>query len=94
MIFNLWLDDNELLHVSYYFSEQKNENGLYSIIQVKEVYGDKDELEYDDLNKLVYLEQCIKETLRLHPPATATSRQNPEKDETVDGIYLPRSKLS
>ena len=56
------------------------------------MYGDKDELEYDDLNKLVYLEQCIKETLRLHPPLQLSGRQNTNKAETVDGLYLPKCK--
>ena len=60
------------------------------LIQVEEVYGEKEELEYEDLNKLVYLEQCIKETLRLHPPAQMTQRTNNKSDETVEGLYLPK----
>ena len=54
------------------------------------MYGDKEELEYDDLNKLVYLEQCIKECLRTHPPAQMTSRVNPAGDVTVEGLFIPK----
>merc|ERR1712176_1650733 len=32
-----------------------------AIQEVNEVYGDKDDLEFEDLSELVYLEQCIKE---------------------------------
>merc|ERR1712060_162309 len=45
--------------------------------EVNEVYGDKDELDFEDLNKLVYLEQCIKECLRMPPPAQLSSRRSP-----------------
>ena len=61
-------------------------------MQVNEVYGEKEELEYDDLNKLVYLEQCIKECLRLHPPAQLSSRVSPDNDLTIDGLLIPKSK--
>ena len=65
-------------------------------MKVNEVYGDKEELDYDDLNKLVYLEQCIKECLRTHPPAQMTSRVNPAGDVTVEGLFIPKglSKLN
>ncbi|XP_055350166.1 uncharacterized protein LOC129596817 [Paramacrobiotus metropolitanus] len=38
------------------------------------VLGEKDNVEYDDLAELHYLDQCINETLRLYPPITRTER--------------------
>ena len=64
------------------------------IFQVTEVYGSKDILDYDDLNKLVYLEQCIKECLRMHPPAQMTSRVCHTSDETVEGLFIPKGVYS
>ena len=55
------------------------------------MYGDKEELEYEDLNRLVYLEQCIKECLRLHPPAQLSSRVSPDYDLTLDNLLIPKS---
>ena len=57
------------------------------------MYEDKEELEYEDLNKLVYLEQCIKECLRLHPPAQLSSRVSPDYDLALEGLQIPKSKL-
>jgi len=59
--------------------------------EVDSVYSEKQEdLEFTDYSKLVYMEQCIKETLRLFPPAQATSRRNYGGDITVDGVYFPK----
>ena len=60
-----------------------------AIAEVNEVYGDKGDLEFEDLTKLTYLEQCIKETLRLHPPLQIAFRISPNRPETVDNILIP-----
>ena len=65
------------------------ETAIKAMAEVNEAYEDKDDLEYDDLKKLVYLEQCIKEALRLHPPLQLAFRMSPNRPETVDGILLP-----
>ena len=57
--------------------------------EVNVAFGDKKELEFDDLNDLVYLEQCIKEVLRLHAPSRISFRISPDKPVTVDNIVLP-----
>ena len=62
---------------------------MISINKVNEVFGEKEDLEFEDLGKLVYLEQCIKETLRIHPPVTITSRKNHHRPETVNNVRIP-----
>ena len=57
---------------------------------MNEVYGDKDELEYEDLSKLTYLEQCIKECLRLHPPVQLQFRRNTLDEVQVDKLFIPK----
>ncbi|KAL5255582.1 hypothetical protein ACHWQZ_G010975 [Mnemiopsis leidyi] len=57
--------------------------------EVNQMFEDKEELEFDDLNNLVYLEQCIKEVLRLHAPSRISFRMSPNKTTMVDGIELP-----
>ncbi|XP_074541000.1 cholesterol 24-hydroxylase-like isoform X2 [Halichoeres trimaculatus] len=56
--------------------------------EVDEVIGMKQDISYDDLGKLVYLSQVLKETLRIYPTAPGTSRDIPQ-DLVVDGIHIP-----
>ena len=81
--------------------EIKRENSLYQndfiwyldlLGQVNEVYGDKEDLEYEDLSRLVYLEQCIKECLRLHSPAEMSVRISPQVKTSVGKLIIPRGE--
>ena len=45
---------------------------MYDEIQL--VLGDKSHLEYDDVEKLTYLNQVINETLRMFPPAISVAK--------------------
>ncbi|XP_060908492.1 cholesterol 24-hydroxylase-like [Labrus mixtus] len=56
--------------------------------EVDDVIGMKQEVSYDDLGKLVYLSQVLKETLRLYPTAPGTSRDILE-DMVIDGVHIP-----
>ncbi|XP_028253136.1 cholesterol 24-hydroxylase-like [Parambassis ranga] len=56
--------------------------------EVDDVIGMKQDISYDDLGKLVYLSQVLKETLRLYPTAPGTSRDVLE-DMVIDGIHIP-----
>ncbi|XP_072486364.1 cholesterol 24-hydroxylase isoform X2 [Notamacropus eugenii] len=56
--------------------------------EVDEVIGSKTIIEYQDLGKLQYLSQVLKEILRLYPPVVGTVRWL-EKDTVVDGILIP-----
>ncbi|XP_063681537.1 cholesterol 24-hydroxylase-like [Bolinopsis microptera] len=58
--------------------------------EVEEAFGDGDSISFDDINKLPFLEQCIKETMRIHPPAQATLRVNWNEAATVNGLYIPK----
>ncbi|KAM9356314.1 cholesterol 24-hydroxylase-like [Pholidichthys leucotaenia] len=56
--------------------------------EVDDVIGMKRDISYDDLGKLSYLSQVLKETLRLYPTAPGTSRDILE-DVVIDGIRIP-----
>ncbi|KAM4013998.1 cholesterol 24-hydroxylase-like isoform 1-T3 [Anomaloglossus baeobatrachus] len=58
--------------------------------EVDEVIGSRRDIEYDDLHKLQYLSQVLKETLRLYPTVTGTSRFL-EEDMIVEGIRIPKN---
>ncbi|XP_036608723.1 cholesterol 24-hydroxylase [Trichosurus vulpecula] len=56
--------------------------------EVDEVIGSKKIIEYQDLGKLQYLSQVLKEILRIYPPVTGTVRRL-EKDTVFDGVLIP-----
>ncbi|XP_040189249.1 cholesterol 24-hydroxylase-like isoform X2 [Rana temporaria] len=56
--------------------------------EVDEVIGSKRDLEYDDLGKLQYLSQVLKESLRLYPTAPGTSRAL-EEETVIEGVRIP-----
>ena len=58
--------------------------------EVDEVFGDKNELAFEDVNKLVYLEMVFKETMRLKPPATWTARQCKKDNVIISGHAIPK----
>lgn len=56
--------------------------------EVDDVVGMKQEISYDDLGKLVYLSQVLKEVLRMYPTAPGTSRDLHE-DIVINGVHVP-----
>uniref|UniRef100_A0A8C4TG15 Cholesterol 24-hydroxylase-like n=1 Tax=Erpetoichthys calabaricus TaxID=27687 RepID=A0A8C4TG15_ERPCA len=56
--------------------------------EVDEVIGSKRDVDYEDLNKLTYTSQVLKESLRVYPPAPGTSRWIDE-DYVIEGIKIP-----
>ncbi|KAG9481139.1 hypothetical protein GDO78_010407 [Eleutherodactylus coqui] len=56
--------------------------------EVDEVIGAKRDIEYDDLGKLQYLSQVLKEALRLYPTAPGTSRAA-EEEVIIEGVRIP-----
>ncbi|XP_062433098.1 cholesterol 24-hydroxylase isoform X2 [Rhea pennata] len=56
--------------------------------EVDEVIGAKRDIDYEDLGKLKYLSQVLKESLRLYPPAAGTVRWT-GIENVIDGIRIP-----
>ena len=56
--------------------------------EVDEVLGDREDLTWDDVNKLEYVHCVFKETLRILPVAPASCRIIPH-ETVIDGIRLP-----
>uniref|UniRef100_A0A6I8Q3W3 Cholesterol 24-hydroxylase n=1 Tax=Xenopus tropicalis TaxID=8364 RepID=A0A6I8Q3W3_XENTR len=56
--------------------------------EIDEVIGSKRDIEYEDLGKLSYLSQVLKETLRLYPTAPGTSRTL-ENEIVIDEVRIP-----
>uniref|UniRef100_A0A0N5C223 Cytochrome P450 n=1 Tax=Strongyloides papillosus TaxID=174720 RepID=A0A0N5C223_STREA len=55
--------------------------------EILEVLGEKsiDYIDYDTVNKLTYLDQCVKECLRMYPPSGRINRMCVQKT-TINGI--------
>ncbi|XP_040414568.1 cholesterol 24-hydroxylase [Cygnus olor] len=56
--------------------------------EVDEVLGAKRDINYEDLGKLKYLSQVLKESLRLYPPVPGTVRWT-EKENVIEGVRIP-----
>ena len=56
--------------------------------EVEEILGSRNNVEYEDLGRLQYLEQVLKEGLRMHPPIGGTQRIV-QKDEDFGGFKIP-----
>ena len=58
--------------------------------EVDDVFGGRDQIDFEDISKLVYTEMIVKECLRLKGPAFGTGRQCKFSDQTVNGIFFPK----
>nr|XP_006123832.1 cholesterol 24-hydroxylase isoform X1 [Pelodiscus sinensis] len=56
--------------------------------EVDEVIGAKRDIDYEDLGKLEYLSQVLKESLRLYPPVPGTVRWT-GKENVIEGVRIP-----
>ena len=60
--------------------------------EVEKAFSDEGELTWEKLEKLQFLENVIKESLRLHPPADVTSRVA-LSDVEIGGYFVPRGTM-
>nr|AUX14952.1 cytochrome p450 CYP46A2 [Kryptolebias marmoratus] len=56
--------------------------------EVDDVIGMKQDLSYEDIGKLTYLSQVLKETLRMYSTVPGISREIQE-DMVIDGVHIP-----
>ena len=56
--------------------------------EIEEVLGRRRHVEYEDLGKLQYLDQTLKESLRMHPPVGTTQRVV-QKEDSFGGYKIP-----
>lgn len=60
--------------------------------EVDEVVGDKISVTFDDLGRLDYMSNVMTETLRMYPPGSGTSRENPA-DIQIEGHHIPKDSI-
>jgi cytochrome P450 len=61
-----------------------------AVAEVDDVFGDRDQIEFEDVQKLIYIEMVIKETLRLKAPAFGTTRQCKNHGTSINGVSFPK----
>ncbi|CAH1800332.1 unnamed protein product, partial [Owenia fusiformis] len=80
-----------LMWVTYEMSlHQEEQEKVYE--EVMEVAGNEDELTYDMLSQMTYLEMFIEESMRIFPAAIRLERAVKE-DVTIDGIRFPKGAI-
>ena len=58
--------------------------------EIDEVLGTKSSVSEEDLEKLEYTDQVLKETLRLYPPfATSLPKETAPEGMTLSGYHIP-----
>ncbi|CAH2310732.1 cytochrome P450 4B1-like [Pelobates cultripes] len=61
--------------------------------EIREVLGDRQSVEWEDLGKIPYTTMCIKECLRLYPPVPGVSRFLRKEVKFFDGRSVPAETL-
>ncbi|XP_068095205.1 cytochrome P450 4B1-like isoform X2 [Hyperolius riggenbachi] len=58
--------------------------------EIRDVLGDRDTVEWEDLGKMPYSTMCIKESMRLYPPVPEVARELSQPITFCDGRSLPK----
>ena len=83
-------DLQKMMRISGIHTHLTSLNTSFRIIQeIEAVLGCRQFVEYVDLGNLQFLGQTLKESLRLHPPVSGTTRIT-TKDENIGGYLFPR----
>ncbi|KAM4641148.1 cytochrome P450 4B1-like [Discoglossus pictus] len=61
--------------------------------EIREVLGERQTMEWEDIHKIPYTTMCIKESLRLYPPVPSISRELKKPMTFYDGRSLPAGSL-
>ncbi|XP_062992508.1 uncharacterized protein LOC134405181 [Elgaria multicarinata webbii] len=73
----------------FYCMAQNPEHQQRCREEIKELLGDQETIQWDDLGKMTYTTMCIKESLRLYPPVTIICRELSSPITFHDGRTLP-----
>ncbi|KAI0235209.1 Cytochrome P450 3A24 [Lamellibrachia satsuma] len=60
--------------------------------EVNMVMGDEDEVRYEMLREMTYLDKCLQETLRMYPPSISVSREA-YRDVVVNGVVIRKDMM-
>uniref|UniRef100_A0A914WXD4 Uncharacterized protein n=1 Tax=Plectus sambesii TaxID=2011161 RepID=A0A914WXD4_9BILA len=77
------------LHFALYLLALHPEIQDRVVDEINTVVGEANEISYDHIGKLTYLEQVINETLRMFVPVSRIDRSC-TKDTTVNGVTIPK----
>ncbi|OQS00096.1 expressed hypothetical protein [Thraustotheca clavata] len=85
---------NAILWTLYLISTSTNSSEIQSKIrdEVNIAMGSKSVIDEEILGKIPYIRACVKEGLRLYPPASVSTRIAPE-DTTIMGYSIPKGTL-
>uniref|UniRef100_A0A8C8RB15 Uncharacterized protein n=1 Tax=Pelusios castaneus TaxID=367368 RepID=A0A8C8RB15_9SAUR len=61
--------------------------------ELRELLGDRETIQWEDLGKMPYTTMCIKESMRIFPPVPLVSRQLSKPITFYDGRYLPEGQF-
>jgi cytochrome P450 len=64
----------------------------YAILvkEIRDAFKTEDEIRYEKLSELTYLNAVLEEGLRIHPPVpTGLLRTVPKDGDTIDGLWVP-----
>ncbi|XP_069498352.1 cytochrome P450 4B1-like [Ambystoma mexicanum] len=61
--------------------------------EIKEILGDRRDIEWEDIGKMTYTTMCIKESFRIFPPVPGVGRQLGKPITFSDGRTLPAGNL-
>lgn len=77
----------------FYELSQNPEVEATLLKEIDEVVGGSNSITFEMTQKLIYLQACWYETLRLHPSVPGNSRICQEDDTLPDGTFIPKNTI-